>query len=74
MEVLYDKHTPMHQHDLMRKATTLRSQREFRLVLIPAVGVFGVVFVTTPFALGIAALWSTQAGWLFLVTAVCATW
>jgi hypothetical protein len=69
MEMLYDKHTPMHHMIYVEDDMTLRSQREFRLVLIPAVGVLGVVLVTTPFALGIAALWSTQAGWLFLVTA-----
>ena len=69
MEILYDKHTPMHHMIYVEEDMTLRTQREFRLVLIPAAGVLGVVVITTPFALGIAALVSTAAGWLFLVTA-----
>lgn len=69
MEILYDKHTPMHHMIYIEEDMTLRSQREFRLVLIPAAGVLGVVLVTTPFAVLISALWSTAAGWMFLVSA-----
>lgn len=68
-ETLYDKHTPMHHMIYVEQDMALRSVQEFRLVLIPAVGVLGIVVLTAPFALAISYLWSACAGWLFLVTA-----
>jgi hypothetical protein len=68
-EVIYDKHTPMHHMIYVEDDMALRSVREFRLVLIPAAGVLGIVLATAPFAVAVAALWSAAAGWLFLLTA-----
>ena len=47
----------------------IRSTREFKLVLIPAAGVLGIVLITAPFAFAFGRLASANAGWLFLVTA-----
>jgi hypothetical protein len=69
LEVIYDKHTPMHHMIYIEEDMALRSTREFRLVLIPAAGVLGIVLAATPIAIGLAKLWSPSAGWLFLVTA-----
>jgi hypothetical protein len=67
-EVIYDKHTPMHHMIYVEDDMALRSAAEFRLVLIPAAGVLGIVLTAAPFAIGIARVWSAPAGWLFLLT------
>jgi hypothetical protein len=67
MQVIYDKHTPMHHMIYVEDDMAMRTRQEFRLVLMPAMGVLGVVIATTPFALAVAYLWSPAAGYLFLV-------
>jgi hypothetical protein len=67
-EVIYDKHTPMHHMIYVEDDMALRDVREFRLVLIPAAGVLGIVLAASPVAIGLAWLWSAAAGWLFLLT------
>jgi hypothetical protein len=69
LEVIYDKHTPMHHMVYIEEDMALRSTKEFRLVLIPAAGVLGIVLLAAPAATAIGRLWSAPAGWLFLVTA-----
>jgi hypothetical protein len=69
LQVIYDKHTPMHHMIYIEEDMALRSTREFRLVLIPAAGVLGIVVAAAPVAFAVARLWSASAGWLFLVTA-----
>jgi hypothetical protein len=68
MQVIYDKHTPMHHMIYIEEDMALRSTKEFRLVLIPAAGVLGIVLGATPIAIAISKLWSGPAGWLFLLT------
>lgn len=67
-QVVYDKHTPMHHMIYVEEDMALRSVQEFRLVLIPAMGVLGIVIVAAPVAIAVAYLWSAAAGWLLLVT------
>jgi hypothetical protein len=69
LELIYDKHTPMHHVIYVEEDMALRSTREFRLVLMPALGVLGIVLATAPVALLVGSLWSAPAGWLFLVAA-----
>lgn len=69
MQAVYDQHTPMHHMVYVENDMALRSSKEFRLVLIPAAGVLGIVISTTPLAIAIGVLWSWPAGWLCLVTA-----
>jgi hypothetical protein len=68
-EVIYDKHTPMHHMIYVEDDMALRSKQEFRLVLIPAAGVLGIVLGAAPVAIAVAHFWSSAAGWLFLLTA-----
>lgn len=68
-EVIYDRHTPMHHMVYVEDDMALRSVREFRLILIPAAGVLGIVMAAAPAALVIAHFWSAAAGWLFLLSA-----
>jgi hypothetical protein len=68
-EVIYDKHTPMHHMIYVEEDMALRSKQEFRLVLIPAAGVLGIVIAAAPLALALSHFWSSAAGWLFLLTA-----
>jgi hypothetical protein len=67
-EVIYDKHTPMHHMVYVEDDMALRTVKEFRLILIPAAGVLGIVLAAAPLALGLAHFWSSAAGWLFLLT------
>jgi hypothetical protein len=66
--IIYDKHTPMHHMIYVENDMALRSTQEFRLVLMPAAGVLGVVLAAAPFAIGVGRFWSPAAGWLFLVS------
>lgn len=66
--VVYEKHTPMHHMVYVEEDMAIRDVRELRLVLIPAAGVLGIVLAAAPIAIGLAALWSAAAGWLFLLT------
>jgi len=68
-EVIYDKHTPMHHMIYVEEDMALRSKNEFRLVLIPAAGVLGIVLASAPLAWVVGHFWSSAAGALFLVTA-----
>lgn len=68
LPVLYDRHTPEH-HRLYRYGDmAIKSARELRLVLIPAMGVLGIVLLSTPAALLVGLLFSADAGWIFLLT------
>lgn len=67
-EVIYDQHTPMHHMVYVEEDMALRSVQEFRLILIPAAGVLGIVMTAAPLAAGVSYLWSAAAGWLFLLT------
>jgi hypothetical protein len=69
MEVIYDRHTPMHHMVYVEDDMALRSVKEFRLILIPAAGVLGIVMATAPAAVVVAHFWSAAAGWLFLLSA-----
>ncbi len=69
VEVIYDKHTPMHHMVYVENDMALRDPKEMRLVLIPAMGVLGIVVTAAPIAFVLAHLWSAAAGWLLLLTA-----
>jgi hypothetical protein len=66
--VLYDRHTPEHHRVYVRGDMAMRSFRELRLVLIPALGVLTIVLTALPFASLAAYCFGSNAGWLFLVT------
>jgi hypothetical protein len=66
LAVLYDRHTPIHHRIYRWGDMAMRSDREFKLVLLPAAAVGGVTLMVAPLALGVAKLWSPNAGWLVL--------
>jgi hypothetical protein len=66
---LYDRHTPQHHMVFQHGDMAIRSARELRLVLMPAVGILGVVVGTAPVAWGVSRALGANVGWLFLVTA-----
>lgn len=68
MEVIYDQHTPMHHMVYVEDDMALRSVKEFRLILIPAAGVLGIVLAAAPGAFLVARFWSPTAGCLFLLS------
>ncbi|MFO0736661.1 MAG: sterol desaturase family protein [Labilithrix sp.] len=69
MEVIYDRHTPMHHMVYIEESMELRDVKEFRLILIPAAGVLGIILAAAPTAFVVARFWSPAAGWLFLLSA-----
>lgn len=68
-EVIYDRHTPMHHMVYVEEDMAIRDVKELRLVLIPAAGVLGIVLAAAPVAVALAHVWSSAAGWLFLLSA-----
>lgn len=72
MRVLYDRHTPQHHRIFHYHDMAIRSARELRLVLIPAMGVLGIVLLMVPAALLAGFLLTPNVGWLVLsTTAFC---
>lgn len=68
LAVLYDRHTPEHHRVYRYRDMEIRETRELRLVLIPAVGVFGIVLAAAPAAALAGYLLGSNVGWLFLLT------
>ncbi len=68
MAVLYDRHTPEHHRVYRYESMAITDVRELRLVLIPAMGVFGIVLAAAPAAALAGWLISANVGWLFLLT------
>lgn len=66
---LFDRHTPEHHSAYVDGDMAIRDVRELRLVLIPAVGVLGIVLAMCAFGAAFAALLGASAGWLFVLTA-----
>jgi len=69
LEIIYDRHTPVHHMVFTEHNMTIREPRELRLVLIPAAGVVGIVLGLAPVAALAGFLITPNAGWLMLVTA-----
>jgi hypothetical protein len=66
--VLFDRHTPEHHRVYHYESMALEDPRELRLVLIPALGVLGIVLLAAPAALLAGLLVNENVGWLFLMT------
>lgn len=68
LTVLYDRHTPEHHRVFRHEDMAIAAPRELKLVLIPAMGVLGMVLLAAPVALLLGMALSWNAGWLFLAT------
>jgi hypothetical protein len=66
--VLFDRHTPEHHRVYGYETMAIEDPRELRLVLIPALGVLGIVLLAVPAALVAGLLMNENVGWLFLMT------
>jgi hypothetical protein len=66
--VLFDRHTPEHHRVYQYESMAIEHPRELRLVLIPALGVLGIVLLAAPVALAAGLLVNENVGWLFLMT------
>ena len=66
--VLFDRHTPEHHRVYSYETMAIEDPRELRLVLIPALGVLGIVLLAVPAALLAGLLANENVGWLFLMT------
>ena len=66
--VLFDRHTPEHHRVYGYETMAIEDPRELRLVLIPALGVLGIVLLAAPAALVAGLVLNDNVGWLFLMT------
>jgi hypothetical protein len=66
---LFDKHTPEHHAMYHETDMAVRDVREFRLVLIPAVGVLGAILSAAPLGYLAGRLLSANCGWFVMLTA-----
>jgi len=67
--ILFDRHTPIHHKIYQYDSMAMRSNMEFREVLIPAAGVAAVVALSAPIAYAVARLLTPNCGWIALATA-----
>jgi len=65
---LYDRHTPIHHRIYRYHSMAMKSRKEYKLVLLPAAAVGGVVLVLAPLSALVAKLGSANAGWLVLAS------
>lgn len=68
--ILYERHELAHHVIYTHEDMAMRSARELRLILMPAHAVVLVFFIDAPFALGVARVFSTNAGAIFLATSM----
>jgi hypothetical protein len=69
LQELFDRHTPEHHQLYQEHSMEMRDIREFKLVLIPAVGVLGAIVATTPFAFLAGRFITENTGYLVMLTA-----
>jgi hypothetical protein len=68
LEELYYRHTPEHHVVFVRDDMTMRSTREFRLVLIPAYGIVAIFLSTLPVTAALAWLVSSNVAALWVAS------
>jgi hypothetical protein len=68
LELLYDRHTPVHHRIYITDDMAMRSPREFRLVLIPAYGILMILLLNSPLTLALALLGQANLAALFVAT------
>ncbi len=66
---LYEKHTPMHHRVFTPDDMVIRSALEMRLVMVPALGIAGIVVLLLALTPLLALIISSNTAYLFLATA-----
>ncbi len=70
LQLLYERHTPEHHMVFLTDDMAMRSTREFRLVLIPAYGIFAALIGALPVPIVLALCGQWNLAMLFLATAM----
>jgi hypothetical protein len=68
--VLYDQHTPKHHMLYLTDDMAMRDAREYRLVLIPAFGLFLIFVGQIPINVALRWLGAPNVAWLYLATSI----
>jgi hypothetical protein len=68
--VLYDQHTPKHHMLYLTDDMAIRDTREYRLVLIPAFGLFLIFVGQIPINIALRWLGYPNVAWLYLATSI----
>jgi sterol desaturase/sphingolipid hydroxylase (fatty acid hydroxylase superfamily) len=69
LELLYDRHTPIHHRIFIAADMSIRDNRECALVLLPWFAIVAIVVLTAPFTIGLAFV-DKNLACLFLATCV----
>jgi hypothetical protein len=71
---LYDLHTPVHHAIYQTADLAVRTTREWKLVLLPGIGVVSIVLLAVPFSCAAGRLVGANVGWLVLFTSGLYVW
>lgn len=64
---LYDQHVPRHHVFYREDSMAVRSRKEWRFVLMPAVGVLAIALLAVPLAVTVGLVAGHDAGWAVLM-------
>lgn len=67
LHMLYDTHTPVHHMIYVENDMAYHSTKEFNLILMPSIGIIGILLFSITNSLILSFLWSPSAGWLFML-------
>ncbi|MDO8571587.1 MAG: sterol desaturase family protein [bacterium] len=67
-ETLFEKHVLLHHRIYRWKSMAIRDFRESAFVLIPSIGVLGIVLAASPMAALTGIVFGANVGWLMLMT------
>ncbi len=67
LEILYDRHTPMHHRVFILSDMAVRDRREWALVLLPWFGIVMILAMTMPITIGLYFV-DRNLAWLFMAT------
>ncbi len=73
LELLFDRHTPEHHMVYLTEDMAIRSNKEFRMVLIPGYGIIAAALGALPIPVVLALVGQRNLGLLFFATAVLYT-
>jgi sterol desaturase/sphingolipid hydroxylase (fatty acid hydroxylase superfamily) len=73
VELLYERHTPEHHMVYLTEDMAIRSNREFRMVLIPAYGIVASAIGALPIPVVLTLVGQRNLGLLFFATAILYT-
>jgi len=66
--MLFEKHTLLHHRIYRWESMAIENRREFAFVLIPSIGVLGIILMASPIAILSGVVFGVNVGWLTMMT------